>query len=220
MKPQMRTGRWLAMARSCAGLTQTELARLAGLKSTIGVSLYETGTNIPSLRTWEALEEVLRCYVPLMFIDEEALISAAAAGIAWEGEDALCRLSYVPSKHGIAFIGVEAIGEKPSSLDGPFITVPISEALTLLTEQKAWLKAAVSDCEGAVDEDGDAKCEGAELGKMREALGISQREVSRRLSIPQPLLSLLERGLSESPDALRRYRELLEQLAAASQEEN
>ena len=220
MKPQMRTGKWLAMARSCAGLTQTELARLAGIKSTIGVSLYETGVQSPSSHTWDALEEVLRRYVPLMFVDEEALVSIAAAGASWEGEGALCRLAYAPSKHGIAFTGIEAIGEKPSSLDGPFITVPISEALTLLTEQRAWLKAVVSDGAGAVDGGESAECEGAELRKMREALGISQREVSRRLSIPQPSISLLERGLSDSPDALWRYREFLEQLMAAFQEED
>lgn len=220
MKPQMRTGKWLAMARGCAGLTQTELARLAGLKSTIVVSLYETGAHAPSLQTWDALEEVLRRYVPLMFVDEEALVSTAAAGVGWEGEDALCRLSYAPTRHGIAFTGIEAIGEEASSLDGSFITVPLSQALMLLSEQKAWCKTVVLGNEAAVDGEEGKKSEGAELKEMREALGISQREISRRLSVSQPSISLLERGLSESPDSLRRYRELLEQLTTESQSES
>lgn len=208
MKPKMRTPEWLSMTRNCAGLSQVELAKLAGLKSTIIVSLYETGSQTASLQAWEALEDVLRPLAPLMFVDEDAIIASAEAGALWEKEGALCRLPYAPGRHGIAFTGIKPVEADPP--DSPCITVPISEALDLLKAQRAAF--ANEPAKPVLDE--EAAREGAKLRKMREALGLNQRDMARRLSSTQPAISLMERGVDKNDGRVKRYRELLERLTA------
>ena len=214
MKPQMRTSRWLAMARRNAGLSQVELVKLAGLRSTIILSLFETGSQLPTDRVWDALENALRPLVPLMFVDEDALISVVEAGARWDGGDALCRLGYVASRHGVAFTDVRPVdGEQPGDF---FITVPLTEALRLLQVQKTWIGES-PDCSEDVVEDQAGSREGEELRRMRKALSLDQRSVARMLSASQPAISLLERGLENPPDLIRRYRELLERLTEEAQ---
>lgn len=207
MKPKMRTKEWLIAARRCAGLTQVELAVRAGLKSTIIVSLYETGAQVPSLRTWVALEEALLPFAPLMFVDEDALIADVRAIIRWERESALCRLVYVTTMHGFVFTDVRpAQGDSPKD---PYITLPLIDALKLLEEQSLCL-----DFSDLFEEESPEDRDGAELKKMREALGLGQKEVADMLSTTQPAISYLERGLRKSSDFRDRYRNLLEQLTA------
>ena len=213
MKPKIRTSEWLAAARRLAGLSQVELAKLAGLKSTIIVSLFETGAQVPSSRTWKALEDALRTRVPLMFVDEDGLIAILEAGMCLlEDENALCRLSYVPCKQGVAFTEARLVqGEPPAD---PFITVPIAEALGLLKVQKTWFGSSCGESQEGKVGDSRTDCEGAKLREMRRALGLGQRDVARMLSISQPSISHLERGTEKSPALARRYRDLLEQMTA------
>jgi len=211
MKPKTRTPQWLAAARSHAGLTQVELARLAGLKSTIIVSLIETGAQIPSHRTWSALEAALRPRVPLMFVDEGALVNDLEAGMRLTGDDtALCWLSYVSCGHGIAFIDAKLAQGKPPAV--PYITVSLAEALALLKTQRTWFDDSSGEPQEGREDGYQADCEGARLREMRKALGLDQRDVARMLSASQPSISHLERGAVKNLDFARRYRELLEQL--------
>ena len=210
MKPKMRTQEWLVTARRCAGLTQIELAASAGLKSTIIVSLYETGAQVPSPRTWAALEDALRPCAPLMFVDEDALIADIRAIIRWEREDAPCRLVYTTTIHGFVFTDVRsAQGDPPKD---PHVTLPLIEALRLLEKQSSCL-----DFSDQLEEVGPRDREGAELREMREALGLGQREVADMLSTSQPVISFLERGLRKSSDFRDRYRDLLERLTDEAQ---
>lgn len=53
-------GRLLLRARLRAGITQRELANLAGVASTAMISRYETGARAPSIDTLKALSDVLK----------------------------------------------------------------------------------------------------------------------------------------------------------------
>lgn len=203
MKPKMRTGEWLAEARRQAGLSQPELAELAGLKSTMLISNFETGVRVPPSQTWERLEEALRPLAPLMFVFEEDLLNDARAGMRWEQEGASCRLTYVLGKYGFVFTRVASVREDLP--EDSFIVVSFADAVKLLEEQMAGFKSVAAPKEA---EEG----EGAQLAKMRRELGLSQRAVAAMLSSKQPSISLLERGVAEDPGLAKCYRALLEKI--------
>ena len=205
MKPKMRTGEWLTEARRQADLPQAKLAKLVGLNSAMLISAFETGARVPDPQAWEKLESVLRPLAPLMFIDEEKLLDHAKAGLRWEGEGALCRLAYFLGKRGFVFVGVSSVREDPP--EGPFITVFFEEAVRLLEEQSAGFEPPVVPRNA---EEG----EGAQLRKMREALGLGQRDVAAMLSTHQATISHIERGHKRQGELVGRYRELMERMTA------
>ena len=203
----MRTGEWLAEARRQADLSQVKLAKLIGLNSAMLISAFETGARVPDPQAWEKLESALRPLAPLMFIDEEKLLDYAKAGLQWEGEGALCRLAYFLGKHGFVFVGVSSVREDPPA--GPYITVLFEEAVRLLGEQIAGFDPPVAPRN---TEEG----EGAQLRRMREALGLGQRDVAAMLSTHQATISHIERGEKRPGELMGRYRELMERMTAES----
>ena len=204
LMPAMRTREWLVEARRRAGISQTDLLELVGLKSIIAISQYENGTRTPSAGTWQKIEDALRPLAPMMVVEVDALIADVEAGMRWEKEDALCRLSYASARMGLIFTSVSSLQrEDPAD---PFITVSFKDALGLLEAQRSLLIAEQAESAAeCLDEDIVG------LKQAREALGLSQRKTAALLGISQSKLSLLEAGKIKEPELVERcLRELNE----------
>lgn len=204
---ESRTREWLVEARQRAGLSQAELIEMVGLKSIIAISQYENGTRTPSLRTWEKLEEALRPFAPMMFVDVDGLIADAEAGMRWEKANSRCKLIYAAARDGLIFTSVlPDQGDEPAD---PYISVSFQDAVALLKAQRDLLQddRPVKSLDALeTDETG--------LRKAREGKGLSQRKAAALLGIPQSKLSLLESGKIKDPKLVSQCLEVLEGLSA------
>lgn len=204
---ESRTREWLVEARQRAGLSQAELIEMVGLKSIIAISQYENGTRSPSQRTWDKLEQALKPFAPMMFVDVEGLIADAEAGMRWEKAGARCRLTYVAARDGLIFTGV--LPDQGDELADPYVTVSFQDALALLEAQRDLLQndRPEKPLDGLeADETG--------LRKAREGKGLSQRKAAALLGMPQSKLSLLESGKIKDPELASQCLKTLEGLSA------
>lgn len=146
MSKKSRTGEWLREARTRANLTIEKLAELAGVHSST-VQFVETGKRGASPKLWAAFDAVLRPRVPLMYLDEDALIADARNYALLEGKGSLCRLfcsKETRGANGLVFVGIASVAgvrsDQVEDPDCPYVTLSWADAIKLLEDQRAALK--------------------------------------------------------------------------------